>query len=95
MEYSGEGRGTGLRRQRAEIRMQRLEVRSGAGSFYENRKIAHFFGYENELWLLALGHYQSERHTVDLLYDILHEAHPDLRLVKTELNTNPIRYMTD
>lgn len=71
-------------------------VRAGADAFVTGEVgYHHFFGYENELWLLALGHYQSERHTVDLLYDILHEAHPDLRLVKTELNTNPIRYMTD
>ena len=41
--------GAGLcARPRTEIRIQRLEVRNGAGSFYENRKIAHFFGYEKQ-----------------------------------------------
>ena len=39
--------GAGLRaRPREEIRIQRLEVRSGAGRFYENRAFVQLFDFE-------------------------------------------------
>lgn len=52
-----------------------------------------FFGYEDKMWMAALGHYQSEQYTVDLMADILAEAHPGLRIEKTAVRTNPIYYM--
>lgn len=53
----------------------------------------HFFGYEDKIWVAALGHYQSEQYTVDLMADILTEAWPALRIEKTTVRTNPIYYM--
>lgn len=71
-------------------------VRQGADAFITGEVGYHrYFGLENELWVAALGHYQSERHTVRLLRDILAAAHPGLRLVETAIDTNPIRYMAD
>lgn len=52
-----------------------------------------FFGREDELWLAALGHYQSERFTIDLMERILHEAYPTLRTKATTIDTNPIQYI--
>jgi hypothetical protein len=42
--------------------------------------------------LAELGHYQSEQFTQDLLRDYLLESCPALEVVKTALDTNPIRY---
>ena len=53
----------------------------------------HFFGHENELWLAALGHYQSERFTIDLLERLIHESFPDLPTAQTSICTNPIHYL--
>ena len=53
----------------------------------------HFFGYEDKIWLAALGHYQSEQFTIDLMGDILREQFPQLRVEQTQVNTNPILYM--
>ena len=53
----------------------------------------HFFGRENEIWLAALGHYQSEQYTIQLFERILHEQFPALPVVPTTHNTNPICYL--
>lgn len=56
------------------------------------------FGYhdyfENQgLTLAELGHYQSEKFTIDLLYDLLAtEFSNKLEVIKTSINTNPILY---
>ena len=50
----------------------------------------YYFGREKTLWLASLGHYQSEKFTIDLMSEILSAQLPELRLMKTEINTNPI-----
>ena len=54
----------------------------------------HYHDYfENDGMLLAeLGHFQSEQFTIDLLSDLLSKAFPSLSVLKTSINTNPIRY---
>jgi putative NIF3 family GTP cyclohydrolase 1 type 2 len=52
-----------------------------------------FFGYDNQILIAALGHYQSEQFTVQLMARILRTANPDLRIVETKVNTNPIHYL--
>ena len=54
----------------------------------------HYHDYfENDGMLLAeLGHYQSEKFTVELLCDLLATACPETTIIKTSLNTNPICY---
>ena len=42
--------------------------------------------------LAELGHYQSEQFTQDLLQEYLSANCPDLKVVKTALDTNPIQY---
>lgn len=53
----------------------------------------HYFGHEDDLWIAALGHYQSERYTIDLLQRILQEHFPMLPTAMTRINTNPISYL--
>lgn len=50
----------------------------------------HFFGHERNLWLAALGHYQSEQFTIKLLHQLLAESLLGLNIVETNINTNPI-----
>ena len=49
--------------------------------------------FENDGMLLAeLGHYQSEKFTIDLLASVLAAACPETDSIKTSLTTNPICY---
>lgn len=84
-----------------------VAVCGGAGDFLVDRAIAlgadafitgemHYhcyFGHESQLWLAVLGHYESERFTIDLLGRILAEAHPALPVVATAIDTNPVKYL--
>lgn len=66
-------------------------IARGADAFFTGEMSYHrFFGHEHEIYVAALGHYETEVCTIDLLHRVLHDAHPELRLVKTELCTNPI-----
>ena len=87
--------------------VQRIAFFGGAGDFLIGRAQAvgadlfftgeigyhYYFGHENELWLAALGHYQSERYTIDLLQRILQEQFPTLPTAMTTIDTNPIQYL--
>lgn len=69
-------------------------IRAQADIFITGEMGYHrFFGHENEIWLAALGHYQSEAFTIDLFRNLLAQKHPELRLCNTTINTNPIQYL--
>jgi putative NIF3 family GTP cyclohydrolase 1 type 2 len=69
-------------------------IKCGADAFLTGEMGYHqFFGYDNQILVAALGHYQSEQFTVQLMASILRNAHPDLRIVETIVNTNPIHYL--
>ena len=51
-----------------------------------------FFGHENELMLMEIGHYESELHTLEILHDIIRKTAAELPIVTTTVKTNPIRY---
>ena len=87
--------------------IQCVALCGGAGEFLIDEAIAlgadayltgeigyhHFFGHEQEIQLAAMGHYQSEQYTPDLLLNILAEHYPTLALFKTTVSTNPIKYL--
>lgn len=52
-----------------------------------------FFGYEAEILLMELGHYESEKYTLEILHDIIHSAAPDIPIYETKSKTNPINYI--
>lgn len=92
-----------------EREIARVAVCGGAGDFLTDKAVAagadafitgemgyhRFIGYEGEILTAAIGHYQSERCTVDLFARLLAEALPGLRLVKSVTGQNPVHYLTD
>ena len=69
-------------------------VRQGADAFLTGEmSYHHYFGREEEILIAVIGHFESERYTINLLHDILHESCPGLRLVMTSVNTNPIDFI--
>ena len=52
-----------------------------------------FFGYEKDILLLEIGHYESEQYTIELLRDIITKFAPSLHVCKAETNINPIKYL--
>lgn len=85
--------------------VKRVAVCGGAGAFLMPAAKAlkadcfitgefHYHDYfENDGMLLAeLGHYQSEKCTIDLLKDIIGNALKDVNIISTDINTNPINY---
>lgn len=87
--------------------VKRVALCGGAGEFLLEKAIAagadvfltgemgyhRYFGHEKELWIGVLGHYQSERFTIDLLLRLLKDTCPELRLCKSDTDTNPIHYL--
>ena len=88
-------------------KIRRVALCGGAGGFLLSNAIAlgadafltgemryhDYFGHEGELLIAEMGHYESEQYTVDLLAEVLGKHFPELKIVKTSLNTNPINYL--
>ena len=55
-------------------------------------KYHEFFDAEGRLLLADIGHYESEQFTIDLLFDFLRENFPNFAVLKTGINTNPVKY---
>ncbi len=86
--------------------IKRVALCGGAGAFLMPKAMAagadcfvcgefHYHDYfENGNMLLAeLGHYQSEKYTIDLFEEILSGAFgEELELIKTSIDTNPVHY---
>ena len=69
-------------------------IKAGADVFLTGEMGYHiYFGHENDIWIGVLGHYQSEKFTIELMQEILAEAYPDLPTCQTRINTNPIHYL--
>ncbi|MBQ9362114.1 MAG: Nif3-like dinuclear metal center hexameric protein [Bacteroidaceae bacterium] len=87
--------------------VQRIAVCGGAGNFLIPTAVQQgcdafltgevgyhrFFGHEDELLLMELGHYESEQFTVQLLQDIIRKTDPELPVNVTTVETNPINYL--
>ncbi len=68
--------------------------RKGADLFLTGEiKYHDYFGYENQMILAAIGHYESEQYTSDLLLDYLNHNFPQLNKKISTINTNPIKYL--
>ena len=55
-------------------------------------KYHEYFDAEDSLMICDIGHYESEKFTIDLLYDILSQKFSTFAVLKTEVDTNPIKY---
>lgn len=86
--------------------VKRIAICGGSGSFLIPNALAlradvfitadityHTFFDANERMVVAdIGHYESERFTIDLIHDVLQVKFPTFALLKTECNTNPVNY---
>jgi dinuclear metal center YbgI/SA1388 family protein len=86
--------------------IKKVAVCGGAGSFLIKKaaqmgadiyitadiKYHEFFDAEGRLVLVDIGHYESEQFTIDLLRDLLAEKFPTFAVLKTKVNTNPVKY---
>ena len=69
-------------------------IEQGADAFITGEIGYHrFFGYEQDILLMEIGHYESEQYTLEILHDIIVRKDPSLRVYCTETNTNPINYL--
>tara|TARA_B110001469_G_scaffold25292_1_gene26016 strand:+ start:348 stop:1439 length:1092 start_codon:yes stop_codon:yes gene_type:complete len=55
-------------------------------------KYHEYFDADNSICILDIGHYESERFTIDLITERLSKKFPKFAVLKTEVNTNPIQY---
>ena len=69
-------------------------LRQGADLFLTGEiKYHDYFGLENRMILAAIGHYESEQYTSNLLFDYLDEHFPEINKKISTINTNPIKYL--
>ena len=69
-------------------------IEKGADVFITGEIGYHrFFGYEKDILLLEVGHYESEQYTIEVLRDIITRFAPSLHVCKAETNINPIKYL--
>ena len=89
------------------IQVSRVAVCGGAGYFliptainkgcdaFITGEIGYhrFFGHENEILLLELGHYESEKFTMEILRNIITGIDNNIQVYVTNKKTNPINYL--
>lgn len=65
----------------------------GADAFLTGEiKYHDYFGHEDDLLMMEIGHYESEQFTMEIFNEIIKEACPSLPVKLTGVNTNPVRY---
>jgi len=88
------------------MKVSKVAVCGGSGSFLLHNAIDkgadvfltgeisyhHFFDTKG-IVAVAAGHYESEQYTIELLAERLSRSFSSLKIVKTEINTNPITYL--
>jgi dinuclear metal center YbgI/SA1388 family protein len=86
--------------------IQRVAVCGGAGGFllgdalqagvdaYLTADLPYhrFFESDGRLWLVDIGHYESEHHISEALAHYLRQKFPSLPVFSTRLRTNPVHY---
>jgi len=71
--------------------VMRDAIREKADAFITGEMHYHeFFGTEQQLQIVVLGHYETEHFTSELLRDIIQQALPDVPCCIATTNTNPI-----
>lgn len=87
--------------------ISKVALCGGAGSFLLDEALSQgcdafvtgemhyheYFGHEHRIQIAVMGHYQSEHYTKHLLAEIIRHDWPEVKLVETTINTNPIRYI--
>ena len=51
------------------------------------------FNYTGKMTVAVIGHYESEQYTMDIFAEIISGKYPGVKIKKTTVDTNPVRYM--
>ena len=71
-----------------------LVIASGAETFITaDIKYHNFFEADNKILLVDTGHFESEKFTTEILYDLIIKKFPKFAVRFSEINTNPINYL--
>ena len=69
-------------------------LKAGADAFITGEMHYHqYFGYEQQIQICVIGHYQSEQFTAEIFEEVIREACPGVKTCMAETNTNPILYL--
>ena len=69
-------------------------VKAGADAFITGEMHYHqYFGYEQQIQICVIGHYQSEQFTAEIFQEIMAQECPGIPTCIAETNTNPILYI--
>ena len=69
-------------------------LKAGADAFITGEMHYHqYFGYEQQIQICVIGHYQSEQFTVEVFQEIIQQDCPGVKTYIAETNTNPILYL--
>ena len=69
-------------------------LEAGADAFITGEMHYHqYFGYEQQIQICVIGHYQSEQYTAEIFEEIIREACPEVKTEIAETCTNPILYL--
>ena len=69
-------------------------VKAGADAFITGEMHYHqYFGYEQQIQICVIGHYQSEQFTTEIFRDIIGRECPGVKAFIAETCTNPILYI--
>jgi dinuclear metal center YbgI/SA1388 family protein len=72
----------------------RNAIDSGADAFITaDIKYHSFFDADNKIMLADIGHFESEKFTTEILYDLIIKKFPKFAVRFSETNTNPINYL--
>lgn len=88
--------------------VHKVAICGGAGSFLISKALAagadafitadlkyhEFFDANNRLLLADPGHFETEQFTIGLLQEVLAKKFPTFAVLKTEVETNPVRYFS-
>ena len=69
-------------------------LKAGADAFITGEMHYHqYFGYEQQIQICVIGHYQSEQYTAEIFCDIIEKECPGVRTCIAETCTNPVLYL--
>ena len=69
-------------------------LKAGADAFITGEMHYHqYFGYEQQIQICIIGHYQSEHFTAEIFEEIIQKDCPGVKTFIAETCTNPILYM--
>ncbi|MEI6048569.1 MAG: Nif3-like dinuclear metal center hexameric protein [Bacteroidota bacterium] len=69
-------------------------ITSGADAFVTaDIKYHSFFDADNKILLIDTGHFESEKFSTEILYDLIIKKFPKFAVRFSETNTNPINYL--